>query len=82
MIRITIEINDEKIEEFKLGFLKVYPVPFSIDMDTGKPRYLMTENEWIVHWTKQQIKDAYARGKTKIAKENMSVGIDEGVILS
>jgi len=74
MVNITLTIPTDKINEFKLGFLKHLPIP--IDEDTGEP--LFTELEWFTEALVRYAKQVYRRGKQKIAAEEYFV--DDGVI--
>ena len=64
MVQIILTIPDEKIEEFKLGFLKEYPVPLD---KNGDPLYS------VIVWVKKIIIDfiitGYCRGKKRLAFE-------------
>lgn len=64
MASITFNISDDKLSEFKLGFLKRHPVPMDID---GNP--IMTENQWLKQWGKNQYFQAYQTGKKQLAYE-------------
>ena len=68
MASITFNIPDDKLPEFKLGFLKRHPVPIDIG---GNPT--MTENQWLKQWGKQQYFQAYKTGKKQSAYENQLV---------
>lgn len=61
---LTYTISDAKYAEFKLGFLKLYPVPLNKD---GTPT--MTENEWVKERGKQWFINSYKRGKAVLHKE-------------
>jgi hypothetical protein len=76
MVNIVITIPADKVEELKLGFLKVYPIPTD---RYGVPLY--TEMEWAIYWIKKQLFEAYKEGKKMIAFENANPQIDEGVVL-
>lgn len=65
MASITFNIPDDKLIEFKLGFLKRHPVPIDIE---GNPA--MTDNQWIKEWGKQRYFRAYQTGKKQLAYDN------------
>ena len=63
--------NQEKLQEFKEGFLKECPIP--VDKE-GEPT--MTALEWIKEWGKQQFLRAYLYGKTRYIEESAIVRED------
>jgi len=65
MASITFNIPDDKLPEFKLGFLKRHPVPLDIEDNP-----IMIENQWIKEWGKQQYFQAYKTGKKQLAYES------------
>lgn len=65
MAQVIYTIQDGKLDEFKIGFLKVYPIP--IDEDTDDP--IMTENEWIKECGKQFFISKYRKGKKLLGQE-------------
>ena len=65
MADITFTIPDNKLADFKAGFLRAIPVPVEID---GTPRY--GENEWIKLCGKNRYVEAYRRGKKLIAEDS------------
>jgi len=69
MVVVTINIPDDKVEEFKAGFLKAYP------NDTGLADIVHVKN-----FIKEQLRNYYRTGKIIIARENLDAGIDENVI--
>jgi len=71
MVELTLTVPDEKLEEFKAGFLKIYPIP---DDWEG------TDNQWIKDKIVFTIKRIYKSGKIRIAQESLSPEIDEDVI--
>jgi len=75
MASVTYTIPDEKLTEFKLGFLKAHPVPCD---DEGDP--LFTDNDWIKEWGKRNFMSAYKRGKGLIMQESITPEIDDGVM--
>ena len=76
MVSVTFTIDDEKFEEFKIGFLKSTPIP--LDEETGIPIY--TENQWIKEWGLLMYKRSYRAGKILIARETTSPTLDEDII--
>ena len=74
MAQIIYTISDEKLAEFKAGFLKINPVPLD---EEGEPT--MTEAEWIKEWGKLHFIKAYQDGKKKISRE--AAEIEEDLIL-
>ena len=73
--KYIIEINDSKIEEFKIGFLKQNPVPVS--EETGLQEF--TDDDWITESLIRWSTGVYKRGKMKIAQEG-GLSIEEGII--
>jgi len=69
MAKITFTIDDNKLEEFKSGFLKENPVPGL----APKEEKQLTEDQWIKEWGRLQYIRAYKRGKRKIAEDTMSL---------
>ena len=64
MAQIIFTIPDDKIAEFKAGFLKIRPNP---EPDT------YNDNQWIKEWGKRQYIETYRRGKQALAQEAASV---------
>ena len=64
MATITYTIPDDKIAEFKIGFLKFQPVPLN---ENNEP--IMTEPEWIKEWGRRKFIWAYKNGKHLTAQE-------------
>jgi len=58
MAKITIDIPDNVLDEFRDGFLAAEPI--FVDKDKNPT---MTEMEWLVFWIKRQLRGAYRRGK-------------------
>jgi hypothetical protein len=75
MASITYTISDAKLAEFKLGFLKVVPVPTD---DLGNPT--MSENAWIKEAGKKFFVDSYVAGKKLIAQETTASNTDNSII--
>ena len=71
MAQITYIISDDKLAEFKSGFLKHCPVPTNRN---GVP--IMTENAWIKEWGKQKFIWAYKKGKHLFALEQSEIEKD------
>lgn len=67
MAKLIYTIPDEKLDEFKEGFLKCQPTPND-----------MTDNEWIKKWGRIQFMQAYRIGKQQLAREQ--VIIDENIM--
>ncbi len=71
---VTFNIADNKIAEFKLGFLRFKP---NDELDgSGNLKY--TDGQWIKEWGRRQYMWAYKNGKSTLAQE--AIQIDEGVI--
>ncbi len=64
MADIIISIPNNKLAEFKLGFLKAHPVTLD---EEGNPT--MSEIQWVRLWIKTGLISAYRRGKLKLASE-------------
>lgn len=75
MAAITLTIDDAKLPEFKLGFLRSFPVPLNTD---GTPQF--TENAWIKRWAQLVLVDAYRQGKTLLAQDALSVTVDNTIV--
>lgn len=75
MANITITIPDEKISEFKKGFLKVQPVPLD---ESDNP--IMGENAWIKKFIKDILVSQYKAGKEELAIEQSPTVVDEDII--
>ena len=78
MAKIIIEIPDEKVTEYKIGFLARCPVPLIIDNVTKQPIPEMTENEWVKVYIKRHLIAAYKEGKIIIAKNNAE--FEDGIV--
>ncbi len=74
MVSITYTIPDEKLEEFKLGFLKEYP-----NKEKDGEDLIYTDNEWIKEWGKRKFFGAYRNGKNKILAEG-DASVDGDII--
>lgn len=77
-MQITLTIPDDKLLEFKTGFLAMCPVPKEYD-EEGNLLPLMTELQWFKEWIKRDVLRAYKHGKLKLAQE--SVQFDEGIMI-
>lgn len=80
MAQITLTILNEKLAEFKIGFLAMCPIP--IDNDPESETYeqpLFTELQWLKEWIRRDVIRAYRHGKLKLAQE--AAQVDEGVII-
>jgi len=75
MAQITYTIPNDKLTEFKRGFLREHPN--TPPNETGGITY--TDNEWIREWGKRMFFSAYRYGKRKILAEG-DAGIDEDII--
>lgn len=64
MITLTYTIADEKLDEFKAGFLKRCPVPKD---EEGNPLY--SDNAWIKEWGRRQFMSRYKGGKQSLATQ-------------
>jgi hypothetical protein len=69
MVDIIIKIPNDKIDEFKLGFKKVYP---SLAGET--------DLKMIKRFIREQLLDYYITGKTLIAQESTPPEIDEEIV--
>lgn len=69
MISITYSIPNDKVEEFRAGFLKCNPIPVML----GEEQPSMTAKQWIKEWGKQQFLNAYRVGKQQMAREQMTI---------
>ncbi|RLC68397.1 MAG: hypothetical protein DRH97_03245 [Chloroflexi bacterium] len=69
MVDIIIKIPSDKVDDFRTGFLKVYP------NESGE-----TDLIWIKIFIRQKLIDIYKTGKTMIAREEMYIEIDEEII--
>ena len=69
MATVTYTIPDDKLEEFKVGFLKACPVPIGENEDTGETAPIMSENAWIKEAGKQFFIKQYRKGKEMLAKQ-------------
>ena len=69
---INFSIVDNKIAEFKLGFLKFRP---NIELNGGGSlKY--TDAQWIKEWGKRQYMWAYKNGKSTLALEASTAQTD------
>lgn len=73
MASVNYTIPDNKLAEFKRGFLKCQTVPLDSE---GNPK--MSENEWIKEWGRLQFVKAYQTGIRQIAREELI--LEEDVI--
>ena len=73
MAKIELTIPNEKITEFKSGFLAVHPVPLD---DGNNPLY--SELEWFKEFIIRYVIHEYKDGKKKLARE--AAVIDNDVI--
>lgn len=81
MASITITIPNDKVAEFKAGFLVICPVPMkNVATSPGPPDMQpeMSEVAWIKKVARYGLMDKYRQGKVLLAKQ--TVEIDEGVI--
>jgi len=69
MVVVTINIPDDKVEEFKTGFLKAYPNTEGI-----------ADIVHVKNFIKEQLRNYYKTGKIMIAREELDAEIDENVI--
>ena len=74
MATIEITIPNDKLAEFKVGFLKSKPIPLD---ENQVPIY--TESQWIERIIVNHLKAVYRNGKTKLAKE--AAIIDDDVLI-
>jgi len=69
MVVVSINIPDNKIDEFKTGFLKAYP------NISGQ-----TDLKHIKQFIREQLLNYYKTGKILIAQENINPNIDNDVV--
>ena len=69
-MQITIEIDDNKIDDFKNGFLAMHPVP-----DEDPP---LTPKQWIERWIREKLRAEYRNGMKKRTLEALE--IDEEIV--
>lgn len=69
MVDIIIKIPNNKLEEFKKGYLKVIP------NESGQ-----TDLNNVRSFLRQKLIDIYITGKTEIAKETTPIEIDTAVV--
>ena len=69
MVEIKIIIPNNKLDEFKLGFLKVYPKPNGL-----------SDMQHIKAFIRKQLINQYKTGKIMIARETTSPLLDETVV--
>lgn len=75
-MQITINIPDDKLTEFKIGFLAVYPIPAA---DPTNPEIVeFTEAQWLKEWIKHSLIRVYSEGKRRLATQ--AAEIDEEII--
>lgn len=80
MAEIILTIPNEKLTEFRTGFLVMCPVPIDNDPESETYRQpLFTELQWLKEWIRRDVIRAYKHGKIKLAQE--AAQIDEGVIV-
>ena len=72
-MQIILTIPDNKLAEFRTGFLRKSPVPVDID---GNPE--MTELVWLKRWIRYKLLMEYKRGKIKLAQD--SIVLDDSII--
>ena len=70
MVEIKINIPNEKLNDFRQGFLKAYP----------KEDENITDLNHIKKFIRKQLINYYKTGKIMIARETTKPDIDEGVI--
>lgn len=69
MVDIIIKIPNDKVDEFKIGFLKAYP------NESGE-----TDLNHIKIFIREQLRNYYKTGKVLIAQETTPVEIDEDIV--
>jgi hypothetical protein len=78
---VTVTIPNDKLAEFRTGFLKICPVPMKNMADPGDPPDMqpeMSELDWLKKVIRLTLFDKYKQGKAILARENEVV--DEGVV--
>lgn len=82
-IKITLTIPENKIEDFRSGFLATCPIPMTIDPNNSEDPMSMipefTEKQWIKEWLKRKVIRAYKHGKKQLAEKTAI--IDEDLIV-
>ena len=69
MVDIIIKIPNDKLDDFKAGFLKVYP------NESGE-----TDLKFLQIFIRQELINIYKTGKTRIARETTEPDIDEEIV--
>jgi len=69
MVVVSIQIPDDKVEEFKEGFLRAYP-----------NNTQLTDMQHVKTFIRDQLLSYYRTGKVLIARETTPAVIDENVI--
>ncbi len=72
MATVTFTIPDNKLADFKVGFLR--RIPNNEKNEDSTPMF--TDNEWIKEWGKRQYLSKYKDGKQQIANEAASIDND------
>lgn len=70
MVYITITIPSDKVEEFKLGFLRANPKPEPPETDPPTPP--MSDIDYLKYWIRNILINEYRRGKGLLAKDATS----------
>lgn len=68
MAEIKVIIPNDKVDEFRTAFLRVFPKPDN-----------MTDLEWVTAWTRKQLVDAYRLGKQRLFADTVTITAD-GII--
>ena len=80
MAQIILIVPNEKLVEFRTGFLAMCPIPIDNNSESetyGQP--LFTELQWLKEWIRRDVIRAYKHGKRKLAQE--AAQVDEGVVI-
>ena len=76
---LTITIPDEKVNDFKAGFLAKCPIPMIEDPDNeGETIPEFTPKQWIKEWIRRDVLRAYRFGRKMLAEADAV--IDEEII--
>ena len=84
MAELTISIPNEKVADFKAGFLRMNPVPVeNTNPDPeGEPVWepTMAENVWIRRCIRTYLIEQYKSGKHWLVKDAEVIVVDEDII--
>lgn len=72
MVKITLTIPDNKLNDLKKGFLKAAPKP---EEDKN-----LTDLQWFKKWLRKMVMNTYKAGKNQIACEHTPPDVDPDVV--